>query len=104
MKCHIEKEWSSKRTSIWIYYGESELTFTLDLGEETDFSGNSKWVQTKWGEGPAKPTLTLGEREFEALTRAMGQHTQSSDATVEALKDARVVRDRLLTMIENQPC
>jgi len=36
----------------------------------------------------------------ESFGRALGEITQASDQTVEALKDTRDVRDRLLTLVE----
>ena len=44
--------------------------------------------------------LLLREDVVEALIRSALEVTQASDATVEALKDARTIRDRLLVLVE----
>lgn len=44
--------------------------------------------------------LTLRRDVLEALAKALGEFVPATDATVEALKDARTTRDRLLTLIE----
>lgn len=47
-----------------------------------------------------EPVLYLEPFAFEALMRAAGEYTSTSDATVQHLKDSNVVRDRLLTLVE----
>lgn len=53
--------------------------------------------------GTEMPTLLrLTREEFEALARAILEEERPEDATLDALKDARVVRDRLLSMLERR--
>lgn len=59
-----------------------------------------EWVKTEYGQ-VVPPTYRLRAEAFEALSVAMGSYTQSSDATVDALKDSRMVRDRLLKLVED---
>ncbi len=61
--------------------------------------GKTEWVPyEEFAEPP--PTMTLRYDVWDAFQKAVGQHTQASDATVEALRDTRAVRDRLLALIE----
>ena len=46
------------------------------------------------------PFLRLSRSELEALAKAILAEERPEDATVDALKDARGVRDRLLSMLE----
>ena len=49
-----------------------------------------------------EPVLKLGAGEIDALLEALKQHAKPVDATVDALRDTREVRDRLLSMIEKR--
>jgi hypothetical protein len=50
----------------------------------------------------AKPFLTLSRSELDALSRALLADARPEDATLDALKDSRVTRDRLLALIEQR--
>lgn len=47
-----------------------------------------------------EPFLRLTHSELEALSKAILATERPEDATLDALKDARAVRDRLLSMLE----
>lgn len=65
-----------------------------------DERGAIIWAQAE--EGVNVPVfLSLREDVVEAFARALGDVTQASDATVEALKDTKQVRDRLLALVES---
>ncbi len=72
----------------------------MTIGE----NGEAIWVAVDPSEaaGGTEPPrlLTLRYEVWDALQREVGRHTQATDATVEALRDTRQVRDRLLTLVE----
>lgn len=49
-----------------------------------------------------EPVLRFGSGEVDALLEALKQHARPSDATVDALRDTRELRDRLLGLIERR--
>jgi hypothetical protein len=50
--------------------------------------------------GEIKPLIRLSFDEWDAIARALGETTQTSDATRDALEDVRKTRDRLLSIVE----
>lgn len=63
--------------------------------------GEFKYVEV--GEGSqVEPAMRLGEGEIDALLEALKQQAKPVDATVEALRDTKEIRDRLLTLIERR--
>jgi hypothetical protein len=48
------------------------------------------------------PILVLSREELEAIAKAILAEERPEDATVDALKDARTTRDRLLAMLEQR--
>lgn len=49
-----------------------------------------------------EPLLRLSQDEVDALAKCLLAEARPEDATLDALKDARAVRDRLLAMLEQR--
>ena len=94
MRVHIENEWYKNSFAVWVFAEyEPRLLRVTSEGES--------WEEVEEGSLP-EPTLRLRQEVFEAIAVEMGHHTQASNATVEALRDTREVRDRLLTLVEKK--
>lgn len=66
-----------------------------------DAMGQPRIVWATTEDGAEVPVfLSLQRDVLEALAKALGEFVPAVDATVEALKDARGVRDRLLVLVE----
>ena len=62
--------------------------------------GRIVYKQIARDEYESSPLLTLSQDEVDALAKALLSESRPEDATLDALKDARSVRDRLLSMME----
>lgn len=96
MRAKIEHNWQDNTVSVWILEDSLSRLAVLDSSLEVfhDLPPSTADVPP--------PTLRLPVPAFEALVREAGTTTQASDATVEALRDTREIRDRLLTMVEKR--
>lgn len=87
---------------------EVEIAFVERLGKYVSWAdgigddGRLTWKRSDEGTDTAKPLLTLHRDVLTDLAKALGAYVPESDATVAALKDTQVVRDRLLTLVEKQ--
>jgi hypothetical protein len=64
-----------------------------------DRRGDVEWVEFPEGtEPPALLRLSRGAAEM--LAKALNEYVPAIPATEDALKDTRIVRDRLLTLVE----
>ncbi len=72
--------------------GSENYALVIEDGMET-------WKTFPEGTEPPR-LMRLKPHVWDAIQREAGRHTQASDATVEALRDTREVRDRLLTLVE----
>lgn len=87
------------------HFDTYEVAIATHVGRYTQYAagigedGELLWETT--GEGAVIPTLFRARKEvIDALAAAAAEVTQASDQTLSALNDAKVVRDRLLTLIE----
>ena len=71
------------------------------IAEKVGEDGHIVYRETDPG-AVQEPFLRLTHSELEALAKAILETERPEDATLDALKDARSVRDRLLTMLEAQ--
>lgn len=67
--------------------------------EDSDFGPRVKWEQRDESES-GQVFLTLPREVFEAIGQAASAESLPDDATADALKDTRAVRDRLLSIVE----
>ncbi len=101
IKAWIEREPWMDRYSLYLgipdAVGDHHAT-----GFEPSLSGSSTVIRyEKRDEGTRiEPLLTFTPAEYEAISRAFLADERPEDATRDALKDARTVRDRLLGMME----
>lgn len=97
MKAQIEWAWAMDAMHVFLYdRGPYSAFYTV--GEE------GRLVRHEWvaeGPEPMEPALVLGRDALEAIVQAASEKMPPQDATVDALKDARGVRDRLLALVEH---
>lgn len=96
MKVFIESHDWRERVDIRIgdRYGKN-IQYAHSLTPE----GDIVWKTTS--ENSEMPVFLSANREvLQALAEALGTFIPGNDQTVEALKDARTTRDRLLTLVE----
>lgn len=96
MEAHIERDWIRRTVKVWIYEraGGGHIVYRQD-GDE--------WKIAQGELLPDEPTFVFPESMLEAIVKESSGFVQASDATVDALKDAREVRDRLLAIVEREP-
>ncbi|HEY8723444.1 MAG TPA: hypothetical protein VIL92_06245 [Gaiellaceae bacterium] len=90
MHAHVEHNWQGRTVDAWLWLDE---THYLQFGEATIVTIDRHAEQ-------AEPSLRINERAFEALMREAEGVVPAGTGTTEALRDTRVVRDRLLTLVE----
>jgi hypothetical protein len=82
-----------------------ELRIAVRMGRVTQAAtgvteaGEIVWTaQDEMAEIP--PLLVLSRDVLEELAKELGNYVPATDVTTEALRDARTVRDRLLSLVE----
>lgn len=91
MKAHVEQQWWNREWAITLYERESYFRYEdgrLHREPRTDEAAE------------IPPTLRLPFEALDEIVRALPGKVTANDATLDALIDARSVRDRLLTMVE----
>lgn len=96
MKAQIEWGWQTASMHVFLFDRHPDRYFTIGedgrlVPHEVDFNSDN-----------AKPALVLSAEALDELLRAAAEKRPPQDATVDALNDARKVRDRLLTLIERK--
>jgi hypothetical protein len=95
MKAHIEWGWSTGAMHVFLFERGPDRYFTV--GEDGYLVAHEYRPEAT---NEARPALILEREILEVLLRASAEKVPPSDATVDALKDTRAVRDRLLAMVE----
>lgn len=95
MNCHIERDPIKQQVLIYLWVDFDGKKRVYQLHEH-----GMQWTDVEYGmEMPI--SFRMGINEFEALAVAAMELPVGGPQTVEALHDARQVRDRLLTLVEN---
>jgi hypothetical protein len=97
MKAHVEWAWAMDAMHVFLY-DRAPYSAYYTVGED------SRLVRHEWSEGspePMQPALLLPRQALDAIVAAGSEKLPPHDATVDALKDARVTRDRLLALVEH---
>ena len=98
MKAVIEKRLETDTVNVWILSDHPSQRQVLVLGATEPFG---HWETVVPG-ASISPTYVFGSEVIAAIAREAGNVVDSTNETREALIDARQVRDRLLTMIEEK--
>lgn len=95
IEAHVVPDPVTQRVKVWIVSdgGPQRLLLLLLPG------GRQEWVPFDDREPPLDPTLVLPELAAEALLKGLSG-SKVGDAPADALSDARMVRDRLLELVE----
>lgn len=99
MKAKVQFDALSFNARVWIY----EQSFRSNDVQVLKLDGTSvpSWVEHDGSSRlDADPTLVLPIGALEALVKAASDVLPANDATVDALKDAREVRDRTFGLLE----
>lgn len=96
MRCHIERDWSRDAVKVWLYQPGRDMNAQV-IGIADD--GYLTMQNFEPGQD-APPSFILPTEALEALVKAGSDVLPPSDATVDALQDARAVRDQALGMVE----
>lgn len=99
MKARIEYDWArGDWWKVWLYRpaGPNLTAQVIGVGED----GHLLMRNIEDGAALPAPSFILPGQALEALVREATKVLPPSDATVDALKDAREMRDRLLAMVE----
>lgn len=96
-RVHIEQDWYSENVRIWVF-SEASDPYVLRLKD----GAFNEWEKLEEGTAHPEPTLTLRADYWEAIVTAAAKTLPVTDTALEALKDTRQVRDRLLTLIEKE--
>jgi hypothetical protein len=94
---------------VWIERRAGFLPYEVCIGSQAgkwvqyaagvNEDGSIRWETQDWDK-EVPVFLSLEPTVLEALARAIGDVTQTSDATRDHLSDARATRDRLLALVE----
>lgn len=95
MKARVERNWMNHSVKIWLYHQGPPIRLVRVLGPDT-FQDE---ILVEGAELP-EPSLQLPEEALSALIAAVSEILPASDATTGHLKDAVMVRDRLLSLVE----
>lgn len=96
MKAHIENDWMRDALKVWIYQ-PAERGATQIIG--FDENGEALLQVIEPGVQPG-PSMVLPRAALEALVATASGVLPPSEVTVDAMRDARETRDRLLTLVE----
>lgn len=96
MNAHIVENWQADGFDVWLFERRAAATVLLRFDD-----GRPRWEETPQNSQP-DPTLTIPRDALEALLAAAEKHVPATDATVDALRDTRTTRDRLLALIEKR--
>jgi hypothetical protein len=97
VKAHIEWAWATNSLHVFLF-DRPPYSAYYTVGDE------GRLERHEWApEGPdtAEPALVLPREALEAIVAAASEKLPPQDATVDALKDARSTRDRLLALVEH---
>lgn len=98
MEAHVEKDILTRHVKVWIWQPRGRHSFDQIVAAEPGGEVILQTFEDMSVQPP--PSFILPEDALKALVAAASDVLPPSDATVDALKDARVVRDRLLTLVE----
>jgi hypothetical protein len=105
MEARVEYDFVTGGHRVWLYERGFGGLKVIRFEYRIDEHGNLLPPWTVWEDvdphSEVKPTLILPRDGLEALMVAAGEHVKATDATVDALADARSVRDRMITLVEN---
>lgn len=101
VRAHVERNWLTRQINIWLYDQAGRFTITYAIGAEGELVG-IKHEDDGMGKLPDRPTLSLPQEAFEAIVKEGAGIVPPSEATHDALVDARAQRDRLLAMVESE--
>jgi hypothetical protein len=97
VKAHIEWAWATNSLHVFLFdRGPYSAYYTV--GDEGRLERH-EW--TEQSTEPMQPALVLPREALEAIVAAASEKLPPQDATVDALKDARSTRDRLLALVEH---
>lgn len=98
MRARIEQNFATAGHRIWLY---DRVMGKLHVLRLNDRGWIKEWETVDEGQADVAPTLEFPDGAFEALLDEARAHVSATDATVDALRDAREVRDRLLALVED---
>ena len=100
MKVRIEGNFATAGHRVWLYDRMVHGLRVLRLPPIGETGGFPYWEDVDSSAAEITPTVELPAGALEALIAEGEEHVPTTSATVDALKDAREVRDRLLALVE----
>lgn len=94
VQCHVESHWYDELVDVWVFYRMPGKNIFIGLDGETIEE------TIEGGELPTKPTMQVHRNMLKAIVTKASKIIPPSEATVEHLRDAIAVRDRLLGIVE----
>lgn len=101
IEAHIEYAPLTQGHKVWLIDRSEHGPPRIGAIQTTQVGDDLVWLTWDPAEEPA-PTLHFPSGALEALMTAANHVVSSTDATLDALADARGIRDRLLVLIENR--
>ena len=99
MFAHIEHEWHTRWSKVWLY--DKNLSGTVIYYPDKTHEPTMDHIM-EFGTLPDEPSLYLSPEMLKALGEAAVETLPPSQAVDRHLKDSIEVRDRLLTIIEGK--
>lgn len=97
MKARIERDWGRDAVKVWLYQTGAHMTVQVIAIQE---DGELLMCNYEEGTEPPAPSFILPTAALEALVKEAAGVLPPSETTVDAMRDARETRDRLLTLVE----
>lgn len=97
MKARIEREWTRDAVKVWLYQPGPNMTAQV-VAIQPD--GELLLHNVEGGGVLPAPSFVLPTAALEALVREASGVLPPSETTVDAMRDARATRDRLLALVE----
>lgn len=101
MKAHVERDWIRQSVNVWLFEAWPASSGRGKVVRLGDGARDVTLEDVPDGALPA-PTFSLSDDAFEALIAAGVDYAPPSSAQAAHLQDALTVRDRLLTLVENE--
>jgi hypothetical protein len=96
VKARIERDWARPAVKVWLYEERERGPVMVGFDEH----GHATFQILEEGAEMPGPSMVLPEQALEALVKEAMNILPPSEVTVDAMKDARATRDRLLAIVE----